>query len=36
MSYKIIKENFKGKLYTKNTNSVAKLFIELPLTKEKI
>ena len=32
MSYKIITESLKGKLYAKNTENGAKFFIELPLT----
>ncbi|MCK5109881.1 MAG: HAMP domain-containing histidine kinase [Arcobacteraceae bacterium] len=31
MSYRIIRESLKGKLYVKNTNNGAKFFIELPL-----
>ena len=31
MSYRIITESLKGKLYAKNTNNGAKFFIHLPL-----
>ncbi|NQY95166.1 MAG: hypothetical protein HRT43_13465, partial [Campylobacteraceae bacterium] len=31
MSYKIVSESLKGKLYVKNTKYGAKFFIELPL-----
>ena len=34
MSYKIIVENLKGKLYVKNTKNGAKFYIELPLNQE--
>ncbi len=32
VSYQIVTQNFKGKLYAKNTKNGAKLFIEIPLT----
>ena len=34
ISYKIIVENLKGKLYVKNTQNGAKFYIELPLSQE--
>ncbi|MCK5111642.1 MAG: HAMP domain-containing histidine kinase, partial [Arcobacteraceae bacterium] len=34
MSYKIVTESLQGKLYTKNTNTGAKFFIEIPVVKE--